>query len=96
MLKVSPPVVAGRGEGEPGQGLPGRARPPARRSGRWRSPPRSAPRRPRAEVWPRGEGERRRVVDRGDVDGHRVGVGSRSTPPLAVPPLSRTWNVKVV
>ena len=24
-----------------------------------------------------------------------LGVGSRSTPPLAVPPLSRTWNVNV-
>ena len=40
-------------------------------------------------------GARRRVVDRSDVDRHACSrVGSRSTPPLAVPPSSCTWNVK--
>ena len=32
-------------------------------------------------------------IRRSHVDRDRVGVGSRSTPPLAVPPLSCTWNV---
>ena len=40
-------------------------------------------------------GADRSVVHAGDVDRQRVGRGSRSTPPLAVPPSSCTWKVKL-
>ena len=49
-------------------------------------------------VFGRGDGRARargRIVDRRDVDRERVGVGSRSAPPAAVPPSSRTWKLKL-